>query len=40
MKSVKMIANDDAIDAIIKEIDYYGNGKINYSEFLAATISI
>ena len=25
---------------MIKEIDYFGNGKINYSEFLAATISM
>jgi len=28
------------IDKIIKEVDYHGNGKINYSEFLAATISV
>ena len=26
------------IDKIIKEIDFAGNNKINYSEFLAATI--
>lgn len=26
------------IDKIIKEIDFVGNNKINYSEFLAATI--
>jgi len=25
---------------MISEIDYHGNGKINYSEFLAATVSI
>lgn len=25
---------------IIKEIDYFGNGMINYSEFMAATISV
>ena len=25
---------------IIKELDYCGNQKINYSEFLAATISV
>jgi calcium-dependent protein kinase len=28
------------IKKIITSIDYAGNGKINYSEFLAATISI
>ena len=27
-----------AIDKIIAEIDFAGNNKINYSEFLAATI--
>ncbi len=27
------------IEHIIENVDYYGNGKINYSEFLAATIS-
>lgn len=25
---------------MIKEIDYAGNGKINYSEFLSATLEI
>ena len=25
------------IDEIIKQLDYFGNGKINYSEFMAAT---
>lgn len=30
---------EEQIAKIIKEIDDYGNGKINYSEFLAATIS-
>ena len=25
---------------IIKQVDYRGNGKINYSEFVAATISV
>jgi len=28
------------IEDMIKEIDYQGNGKINYSEFLSATISV
>jgi len=30
----------DEIDQIIKELDYDGNEMINYSEFLAATISV
>lgn len=30
----------DEIDMIIKELDYDGNDMINYSEFLAATISV
>ena len=25
---------------MIKEVDYHGNGKINYSEFLSATIDV
>ena len=25
---------------MIKEVDYHGNGKINYSEFLSATIDL
>ena len=29
---------DDEINQIIKEVDYFGNGMINYSEFLAATL--
>ena len=28
------------IDEMINEVDYHGNGKINYSEFLSATIDI
>lgn len=30
----------DEIDSIIRELDYDGNEMINYSEFLAATISV
>lgn len=32
--------SQDEIDKIVAEIDYHENGKINYSEFLAATLSI
>ena len=28
------------IDNLIKEIDYFGNQKINYSEFLVATVDV
>lgn len=34
------IHSDQEISKIIREIDYYGNGKINYSEFLAATLQV
>ena len=31
---------ENDIESLIKEIDYVGNGKINYTEFISATISI
>ena len=31
---------DAHIDEIINEIDYYGNHKINYTEFLVATLNV
>jgi Ca2+-binding EF-hand superfamily protein len=31
---------DHELDSIISEIDYHGNKRINYTEFLAATISV
>jgi calcium-dependent protein kinase len=34
------IVNDKEIEDIIKQIDNDNNGKINYSEFIAATIDI
>ena len=30
----------ESITSIITELDYQGNGKINYSEFLAATVDL
>jgi len=40
MKAANMEGVSDVeIDKIITEIDYVGNGKINYTEFLAATLS-
>lgn len=40
LQKKEMASSTASADAAIKEIDYYGNGKINYSEFIAATISI
>lgn len=31
---------NDQIDQIIAEVDYFGNNKINYSEFLMATLDV
>ena len=28
------------VEEMISEVDYHGNGKINYSEFLSATIDV
>jgi Ca2+-binding EF-hand superfamily protein len=33
-------AQASELQAILKELDYNGNEKINYSEFLVATISV
>ena len=35
-----MSASDSEIQDIIRQMDYHGNMKINYSEFLAATIDV
>jgi len=32
--------SDNEIKDLISEVDYQGNGKINYSEFLSATIDL
>ena len=40
MKNSNMKLDMKEIDQIIKELDYDGNEMINYSEFMAATISI
>ena len=31
---------NEEVERIIKEVDYQGNKKINYSEFIAATIDV
>lgn len=38
LKKMKMNVNNNEALKLIEELDYQGNGKINYSEFLAATI--
>ena len=36
-----MLQYEDAeIKKIIEEMDYYGNGMINYTEFIAAVLSV
>ena len=39
-KSLKIDVTCDEIHGMITEVDYQGNGKINYSEFLAATLNL
>jgi len=36
----KITIPDDEIDKIIKKVDYAENGRINYSEFIAATLKV
>lgn len=31
---------EEEVNKIISEVDYFGNGKINYSEFLVATLDV
>jgi len=31
---------DDEVERIIHEVDYFGNKKINYTEFLVATLDV
>ena len=38
MKELQIGVSDGEIDKIIREIDYVGNGRINYTEFLSATL--
>ena len=32
--------NEEQVDSIIDEVDYFGNHKINYTEFLVATLDV
>ena len=38
MKDVNIGVEDGEIERIVDQIDYVGNGMINYTEFLAATL--
>jgi len=40
IRQKKMHMSDKGISDLIDEVDYQGNGKINYSEFLSATIDL
>ena len=40
LKKKQLSMSNKEIHEMIKEVDYYGNGKINYSEFLSATINV
>lgn len=40
LKKAEKEAHASELHAILKELDYNGNEKINYTEFLAATISV
>lgn len=40
LKKIGRKTSAEEINKIIKNVDYLGNGKINYSEFLAATVDI
>lgn len=40
LKNANFNFSDEEIDSIINEVDYGGDRIINYTEFLAATISV
>ena len=40
MKQSNIDIPDSEIDRIIDEVDYFGNKKINYTEFLVATLDV
>ena len=40
IKQKQMKMSDTEIKSLIDEMDYHNNGKINYSEFLSATINV
>ena len=40
MKSKQLKMSDTDVKGLIEEMDYHNNGKINYSEFLSATLNL
>ena len=40
LKKKQLSMSTKEISEMINEVDYHGNGKINYSEFLSATIDV
>ena len=40
LKKKQLSMSSKEIQEMIQEVDYHGNGKINYSEFLSATINV
>jgi len=40
IKQSDMSIPDQTVEDIIAEVDYFGNGKINYTEFLVATLDV
>lgn len=40
LKQLNFNYDDQGIKEIVKEIDFYGNGMINYTEFIAAILSV
>ena len=40
LKKKQLNMSTKEIQEMISEVDYHGNGKINYSEFLSATINV
>lgn len=40
IKSSDWGISPDQVDKIIEEVDYFGNSKINYTEFLVATMDV
>ena len=40
IKQYDLTVTNEQVELIIKEIDYFGNGKINYTEFMTATLDV
>ena len=40
MVAAEVNCEEDEINKIIAEVDHHGNGKINYTEFLSATVEV